>query len=124
LRTKGDDEAAERPGYSQHVSVVSWVNGLADRALARSTWGRYPLGVRVLTALSSWALGVVAGGLMLVLLKAPRAFVIIYLVTVGVWFGALLAANVTGSRSLMRISIWGAPILALMPIGLVAAIQR
>jgi hypothetical protein len=103
------------------VPFVSWVNDLADRALARSTWGCYSLGVRILAALGSWLLGVAAGALMLVLLKAPRAFVVIYLMAIGIWFGVLLAANASGSRSLMRVSIWCIPILALLPIGLAAA---
>jgi hypothetical protein len=100
------------------------VNGQADRMLERSTWGHYPRGVRVFAALGCWLLGVVGAGLTLVLLKAPRTVGIILTVTLGFWFGVMLAAYATGSRSLMRVAIWGIPIFALMPIGLAVAIGR
>ena len=57
-------------------------------------------------------------GLTFVLLKAPWTFGIIYTVTFEVWFGTMLAACVTGWRSLMRITIWNIPILGFLPIGL------
>jgi hypothetical protein len=102
--------------------LASWLNGQADRLLERSTWGRYPLGFRVLAALVCWLLGVAAGGLTLVILKAPRTVGIIVTVTIAVWFSVLLAANVTGSRSLLRITIWCMiPIFGLLPIALAFA---
>jgi len=106
------------------VSLASFLNGLADRMLERSTWGRYRLGVRVLAAVACWVLGLGSAALTLVLLNAPRTVLITLSVTLGVWFGVLLAANATGSRSLMRLSIWSTPVFALAPIGLAAATSR
>jgi hypothetical protein len=89
--------------------------------LERSTWGGYPLGFRILAALVCWLLGVAAAGLTLMILNAPMTVRIILTVTIAVWFGVLLAANVTASRSLLRITIWCIPIFALLPIALAFA---
>jgi len=106
------------------VSLASRVNGLADRLLERSTWGRYRLGVRVLAALVCWLLGVASAGLTLELLKANATVGTVLAVTIGLWFGVLLAANVTGSRPLMRASLWSIPIIALVALGLAVASSR
>ncbi len=58
------------------------------------------------------------------LLKAPLSVGISLMVTLGLWLGVMLAGYATGSRSLMRLSIWGIAILALEPIGLAAATSR
>ena len=92
--------------------------------LERSTLGRHPLGVRVLAALACWALGVAVAGLTLMLLKAPLSVGISLTVTLGLSLGVMLAGYASGSRSLMRLSIWGIAILALVPIGLAAATSR
>jgi hypothetical protein len=103
------------------MSVASWVNGQADRMLERSTWGQSPMGVRVLAALGCWLGGLAAAVLTLVLLNAPRTVGITLTVTIELWFGVMLAGYATGSRSLMRVAIWGIPIVVLVPIGLAFA---
>jgi len=89
--------------------------------LERSTWGRSPIGVRVLAALWCWLGGLAAVVSTLVLLKAPRTVGITLTVTIELWFGVMLAAYATGSRSLMRVAIWGIPIIVLVPFGLAFA---
>ena len=89
--------------------------------LERSTWGRSPIGVRVLAALWCWLGGLAAVVSTLVLLKAPRTVGITLTVTIELWFGFMLAAYATGSRSLMRVAIWGIPIVVFVPIGLAFA---
>jgi hypothetical protein len=104
--------------YFGHVSLASWAGGQADRMLERSTWGRYPMGVRVLAGPGCWLPGVAVGVMTLVLLNAPRTFIIIFVGTLGLWYGVMLAAYATGSRSAMRVTIWSIPIFGLLPLTL------
>jgi len=76
------------------------------------------MGVRVLAALWCWLGGLAAVVFTLVLLKAPGTVGITLTVTIELWFGVMLAAYAAGSRSLMRVAIWGVPIVVLVPIGL------
>ena len=125
LGARSSHRGAERDGmeggYSRRMSLASWVNGQADRMLERSTWEHSPMGVRVLAALGCWLGGLAAAVLTLMLLKAPRTVGITLTVTIELWFGVMLAAYATGSRSLMRVAIWGIPIVVLVPIGLAFA---
>src|SRR5262249_22387508 len=118
---RGAERDGMEGGYSRRMSLASWVNGQADRMLERSTWGQSPMGVRVLAALGCWLGGLAAAVLALVLLKAPRTVGITLTVTIELWFGVMLAAYATGSRPLIRVAIWGLPIIVLVPIGLAFA---
>ena len=53
-----------------------------------------------------------------VFLDVPPSFGLAFLISWGVWFGVMLAAYASASRTLMHLVLWSIPVVVIVPIAL------